>query len=274
MDNAHPAGSVFSPPYAEDDVAIADRLLRAQDGADLPAVKATARRLIEGIRAKASRFGGIDDFLQEYSLSTNEGLALMVLAEALLRVPGDDTADRLIEDKLGHGDFLHHEVRSHTPLVTASAWALGLAARVIAPGETPEGVVAGLARRLGLPTVRTAARQAMKLLGSHFVLGETIDAALDRANSGSGRLFRYSFDMLGEGARTAPAAARYRQSYAEAIDAIGRAAGNATLPDRPGISVKLSALHPRYEVAQKEEMLPVMAERLLSLALARPDRTI
>ena len=266
MDTTLSAASVFSPPYAEDDVAIAERLLRAQDGADLPAVKATARRLIEGIRAKASRFGGIDDFLQEYSLSTNEGLALMVLAEALLRVPGDDTADRLIEDKLGHGDFLHHEVRSHAPLVTASAWALGLAARVISPGETPEGVVAGLARRLGLPTVRTAARQAMRLLGSHFVLGETIEEALARANSGSGRLFRYSFDMLGEAARTAPAAARYRASYADAIDAIGRAAGNAALPERPGISVKLSALHPRYEEVSRERVLRELVPVVIALA--------
>ncbi len=266
MDTTPSAAPVFSPPYAEDDVAIAERLLRAQDGADLPVVKATARRLIEGIRAKASRFGGIDDFLQEYSLSTNEGLALMVLAEALLRVPGDETADRLIEDKIGHGDFLHHEVRSHAPLVTASAWALGLAARVISPGETPEGVVAGLARRLGLPTVRTAARQAMKLLGSHFVLGETIEEALARANSGSGRLFRYSFDMLGEGARTAPAAARYRDSYADAIEAIGRAAGNAALPDRPGISVKLSALHPRYEEVRRERVLRELVPVVIALA--------
>ncbi|CCE00517.1 bifunctional proline dehydrogenase/L-glutamate gamma-semialdehyde dehydrogenase PutA [Bradyrhizobium sp. STM 3809] len=266
MTHAQPAEPVFSPPYAEDDVAIADRLLRTQDGADLPAVKALARRLIEGLRAKASRFGGIDDFLQEYSLSTNEGLALMVLAEALLRVPGDDTADRLIEDKLGRSDFLHHEVKSHTPLVTASAWALGLAARVIAPGETPESVVAGLARRLGLPTVRTAARQAMKLLGSHFVLGETIGQALDRANSGSGRLFRYSFDMLGEGALTAADAERYRRSYAAAIDAIGRAAGNAALPERPGISVKLSALHPRYEEISRERVLRELVPVVVDLA--------
>ena len=158
MTSAPSAGPVFSPPFAEDDVAIAERLLRQEGASELAAVKATARRLIEGIRAKASRFGGIDDFLQEYALSTNEGLALMVLAEALLRVPGDETADRLIEDKLGRSDFLHHETRSHTPLVTASAWALGIAARVIAPNETPESVVANLARRLGLPTVRTAAR--------------------------------------------------------------------------------------------------------------------
>ncbi|CCE07476.1 Bifunctional putA protein: proline dehydrogenase (N-terminal); delta-1-pyrroline-5-carboxylate dehydrogenase (C-terminal) [Bradyrhizobium sp. STM 3843] len=266
MDIAPVAGPVFSPPYAEDDVAIADRLLRAQDSSDLPRVKATARRLIEGIRAKASRFGGIDDFLQEYALSTDEGLALMVLAEALLRVPGDATADRLIEDKLGHSDFLHHEVKSHTPLVAASAWALGLAARVIAPGETPESVVANLARRLGLPTVRTAARQAMRLLGSHFVLGETIEQALDRANSGSGRLFRYSFDMLGEGARTAADAERYRRSYAAAITAIGQAAGHAALPDRPGISVKLSALHPRYEEMSRERVLRELVPVVIELA--------
>jgi len=260
------AGPLFSPPFAEDDVAIAQRLLRQQAGADLTAVKTTARRLIEGIRAKASRFGGIDDFLQEYALSTNEGLALMVLAEALLRVPGDETADRLIEDKLGRSDFLHHETKSHTPLVTASAWALGIAARVIAPNETPESVVANLARRLGLPTVRTAARQAMRLLGGHFVLGETIDQALDRANSSQGRLFRYSFDMLGEGARTAADASRYLQSYAAAIEAIGRAAGNAALPERPGISVKLSALHPRYEEISRERVLRELVPDVIELA--------
>ena len=266
MTTAPIAGSVFSPPFAEDDVAVAERLLQQEGTANLASVKATARRLIEGIRAKASRFGGIDDFLQEYALSTNEGLALMVLAEALLRVPGDETADRLIEDKLGRSDFLHHETRSHTPLVTASAWALGIAARVIAPNETPESVVTSLARRLGLPTVRTAARQAMRLLGSHFVLGETIDQALDRANSSQGRLFRYSFDMLGEGARTSADAARYMQSYSAAIDAIGRAAGNAALPERPGISVKLSALHPRYEEIGRERVLRELVPDVIDLA--------
>lgn len=258
--------SAFSPPYADDDVMIAERLLRVQDGSDLAEVKATARRLIEGIRAKASRFGGIDDFLQEYALSTNEGLALMVLAEALLRVPGDAIADRLIEDKLGQSDFLHHEIKSHTPLVTATAWALGIAARVIAPNETPESVVSNLARRMGLPAVRTAARQAMRLLGSHFVLGETIGQALDRANSSSGRLFRYSFDMLGEGARTAADAARYLRSYFDAIKAIGQAAGNAALPERPGISVKLSALHPRYEEISRVRVLRELVPDVIDLA--------
>jgi RHH-type proline utilization regulon transcriptional repressor/proline dehydrogenase/delta 1-pyrroline-5-carboxylate dehydrogenase len=258
--------AVFDAPFAGDDVALAEKLLSRNDQVDRSAVRETARRLIEGIRAKGSRFGGIDDFLQEYAISTDEGLALMVLAEALLRVPGAETADRLIEDKLGQCDFLHHETRSDAPLVTASAWALGIAAKVIAPGETPEGVASNLARRLGLPAVRAAARQAMRILGSHFVLGETIEQALARAHSNAGSLYRYSFDMLGEGARTAADASRYLQSYASAIDAIGRAAGERGLPERPGISVKLSALHPRFEAVSRERVLRELVPDVVELA--------
>ena len=185
--------------------------------------------------------------LREFALSTKEGLALMVLAEALLRVPDARTADQFIEDKLGQGDFVHHETKSSAFLVNASAWALGMSARVIQPGETPQGTIGRLAKRLGVPAVRAATRQAMRLMGSHFVLGETIEAALERAQPHSARIPRYSFDMLGEGARTAADAERYFKSYASAIEAIGRAAGEQPLPDRPGISVKLSALHPRFE---------------------------
>ena len=125
----------------------------------------------------------------------------MVLAEALLRVPDAATADRLIEDKLSAGDWTHHEVKSTALLVSASAWALGISARIIQPGETPENILETLGKRLGLPAVRTATRQAMRLLGSHFVLGQTIEEALARA--AHAREFRYSYDMLGEGARTA-----------------------------------------------------------------------
>ena len=135
---------------------------------------------------------------------------------------------------------------------------------MIQPGETPESVLAGLAKRIGLPTVRAATRQAMRVLGGHFVLGQTIDEALERASSRSGRVFRYSFDMLGEGARTAEDARRYAASYAAAIEAIGKAAGNRPLPDRPGISVKLSALHPRYEAVSADrvmrELVPITAQ--------------
>ena len=121
--------------------------------------------------------------LREFALSTKEGLALMVLAEALLRVPDARTADQFIEDKLGQGDFIHHETKSSAFLVNASAWALGMSARVIQPGETPQGTIGRLAKRLGVPAVRAATRQAMRLMGSHFVLGETIEAALARAHA-------------------------------------------------------------------------------------------
>ena len=125
--------------------------------------------------------------LREFALSTKEGLALMVLAEALLRVPDARTADQFIEDKLGQGDFIHHETKSTRFLVNASAWALGMSARVIQPGETPEGTIGRLAKRLGVPAVRTATRQAMRLMGNHFVLGETIEEALKRGRPRSGQ---------------------------------------------------------------------------------------
>jgi RHH-type proline utilization regulon transcriptional repressor/proline dehydrogenase/delta 1-pyrroline-5-carboxylate dehydrogenase len=256
----------FKAPYAPPDEALARALLAA--AARPPEaearVDARARRLVEAIRARIGGLGGVEDFLHAYALSTKEGLALMVLAEALLRVPDAGTADRLIEDKLKAGDWAHHEGRSTALLVSASAWTLGLTARVIHPGETPEGIVAALAKRLGLPAVRAATRQAMRLLGSHFVLGQTIEEALSRA--GSHREFLYSFDMLGEAARTRADAERYFDSYANAIDAIGAAAGNEALPKRPGISVKLSALDPRYEPLSRERVLADLAPKLLELA--------
>ncbi len=225
----------FSAPYAEDDVAIARRLVPAASLAPEvdQRVDARATRLIEAIRAAGRGFGGVEEVLREYSLSTREGLALMVLAEALLRVPDAATADRLIEDKLGQGEFETRKAKSDSLLVSASAWALGVTARIIQPGETPEGVIGQLAKRIGLPAVRMATRQAMRVMGSHFVLGETIREALQRAGSGEARAYRYSFDMLGEGARTQADADRYLASYAGAIAEIGRAAGNQPLPDRP-----------------------------------------
>ena len=259
---------VFDAAYAPDDVAIARTLLGASVPGQLgmAAVESRARDLITAIRAHGGGFGGVEEMLREYALSTREGLALMVLAEALLRVPDGATADRLIEDKLGQGDFVHHEAKSSALLVNASAWALGLSARIIRPGETPDTIIGQLAKRLGLPTLRTATRQAMRVLGNHFVLGQTIDDALDRARSGPGGLYRYSFDMLGEGARTAADAERYFASYADAIEAIGGAAGNRSLPERPGISVKLSALHPRFEAVSRERVMRELVPLVLELA--------
>jgi RHH-type proline utilization regulon transcriptional repressor/proline dehydrogenase/delta 1-pyrroline-5-carboxylate dehydrogenase len=256
----------FAALYAPDDGVMAARLLA---GAGLSAeqnarVDRTATRLIDAIRKHDDRLGGVEDMLREFALSTKEGLALMVLAEALLRVPDARTADQFIEDKLGQGDFLHHETKSSAFLVNASAWALGMSARVIVPGDTPQGTIGRLTKRLGVPTVRAATRQAMRLMGSHFVLGETIEAALARAHSHTA--LRYSFDMLGEGARTATDAERYFNSYASAIEAIGRAAGVSPLPDRPGISVKLSALHPRFDALSRRRVMVELVPRLIDLA--------
>src|SRR5579862_1574511 len=219
MDSKSADLAPFTAPYAADDVAIAGKLLgAAQLSKDRETrVDQTATRLIEAIRTNDDPLGGVEDMLREFALSTKEGLALMVLAEALLRVPDARTADQFIEDKLGQGDFVHHETKSSAFLVNASAWALGMSARVIQPGETPQGTIGRLAKRLGLPAVRAATRQAMRLMGSHFVLGETIEAALNRAESDQAPAPRYSFDMLGEGARTAEDAVRYFNSYASAI---------------------------------------------------------
>ena len=228
-----------------------------------------AGALVAAIRTRSAgrgSIGGIEDFLHEYSLTTREGLALMVLAEALLRVPDAATADRLIEDKLSAGDFAGHEVRSPALLVSASAWALGISARLVGSHETPESILLELAGRLGRPAVRAATRQAMRLLGSHFVLGQTIEEALSRGAAHPE--FRYSFDMLGEGARTAADAERYFDAYAKAIAAIGAAAGAAGLPQRPGISVKLSALHPRYEAISRDRIMVELVPRVIALARA------
>lgn len=259
---------LFTAPYAPDDSEIAARLLPASH-LSLPQearIDRTATRLIEAIRKRDDRLGGVEDMLREFALSTKEGLALMVLAEALLRVPDARTADQFIEDKLGEGDFIHHETKSTAFLVNASAWALGLSARVIQPGETPDGTIGRLVKRLGAPAVRTATRQAMRLMGNHFVLGETIEQALERGRPRSGQKPRYSFDMLGEGARTAADAKRYFDAYASAIETIGKAAGNHPLPDRPGISVKLSALHPRFEAISRDRVMAELVPLLLDLA--------
>src|SRR5215213_5026103 len=256
----------FAADYAAPDEALAAKFLaevpQASDAHGR--VEARASRLIEAVREHPRGLGGIEDFLHLYSLSTKESLALMVLAEALLRIPDATTADRLIEDKLAAGDWLHHERKSNALLASASAWTLGVTARIIQPGETPDRIVDSLVKRLGAPAVRAAIRHAVRLLGSHFVLAQTIEDAIERTRSH--QEVRYSFDMLGEGARTSPDAERYFQSYAAAIDAIGRSAGKEPLPARPGISVKLSALHPRYEAISRGRVLRELAPRVLELA--------
>jgi RHH-type proline utilization regulon transcriptional repressor/proline dehydrogenase/delta 1-pyrroline-5-carboxylate dehydrogenase len=262
------AVDAFAAPYATADETLAAELLaQAPLSSEAKAhIDRLASRLIVAARSKSARIGGFDDLLREYSLSSEEGLALMVLAEALLRVPDDLTADRLIADKLSSAHWNRHAGGSDVLVVAASAWALGMTARVIEKGKTAEGVVAALARRIGMGTVRVAARKAMQIMGSHFVLGRTIEEGLARATSKEGRHYRYSFDMLGEGARTAEDAARYFDSYAHAIDRIGRSAGRQRLPNRPGISVKLSALSPRYEPQSRARVMAELVPCVTQLA--------
>ena len=262
------AGAIapFHADYAPADEGLAGELAKgaSRDAAVEERIDVRATRLIEAVRAHSGGLGGIDDLLHVYSLSTKESLALMALAEALLRIPDATTADRLIEDKLAAGDWLRHERKSTALLASASAWSLGLTARIVQPGETPDNIISSLVKRLGAPAVRAAIRQALRLLGSHFVLAQTIDEAIERARSHPESL--YSFDMLGEGARTSADAERYFESYTAAISAIGRSAGGRPLPARAGISVKLSALHPRYEAVSRDRVLKELVPKVLELA--------
>lgn len=280
MTEVEPDESGFRAAWGGDDDAIAARLL-AQAGLPPDAesrIDAEARRLIAAIRGPGrdkfgARFGmgGVEDLLHEFSLSTAEGVALMMLAEALLRIPDETTADRFIEDKIGQGDWAHHALRGGSAIAGASVWALALARRIVTAGEMPAGVLSGVVRRIGAPAVRIAARQAMRIMGSHFVIGETIGDALSRALTGEGRAWRYSFDMLGEGARTSADARRYFNAYAEAIQAVGRAS-EGTDDARCSLSVKLSALHPRFESASRARVLREGAGALIELAeLAREN---
>ena len=233
-------------------------------------IEETATRLVAEVRRHAREAGGLDAFIHEYDLSSREGVALMCLAEALLRVPDPETADRLIADKLFDADWERHLGRSGSLFVNASTWALMLTGRLMRPDEE-EGDLGGAARRLaargGKPLVRQAVRQAMRIIGRQFVMGRSIEEALERAEEGEKRGYRFSFDMLGEGARTAADAERYFRAYEQAVAAIGKAAQAGGLT-RPGISVKLSALHPRYQYSQRDRVMAELTPRLRALALA------
>ncbi|MEB3420605.1 bifunctional proline dehydrogenase/L-glutamate gamma-semialdehyde dehydrogenase PutA [Salipiger marinus] len=237
--------------------------------ADRAAITARGADLVRAIRTSAKP-GLMEVFLAEYGLSTDEGVALMCLAEALLRVPDADTIDALIEDKIAPSDWGRHMGRSSSPLVNASTWALMLTGKVLDPARRPgpAGHLRNAVKRLGEPVIRSAVSRAMKEMGAQFVLGETIEAAMTRGARREAQGYTYSYDMLGEAARTEADALRYHRAYEEAIAAIARAARSQDIRDNPGISVKLSALHPRYEEAQKDDVLRVLVPRLVTLCEA------
>lgn len=222
---------------------------------------------VTAIRTQAAP-GLMEVFLAEYGLSTDEGIALMCLAEALLRVPDADTMDALIEDKIVSSDWAKHLGHSTSPLVNASTWALLLTGKVLrdeAPG--PVGHLRSAVKRLGEPVIRSAVNRAMKEMGRQFVLGESIQAAMSRAQKMEAQGFTYSYDMLGEAALTDADAQRYHLSYSTAINAIAQACVSGDIRTNPGISVKLSALFPRYEIAQRDRVLVELVPRVLSLAM-------
>jgi RHH-type proline utilization regulon transcriptional repressor/proline dehydrogenase/delta 1-pyrroline-5-carboxylate dehydrogenase len=231
------------------------------------AAVAHASKLVTAIRAD-DRPALMDVFLAEYGLSTREGVALMCLAEALLRVPDADTMDALIEDKIAPSAWGAHLGKSSSSLVNASTWALMLTGKVLSDGEGMAGVLRGAVKRLGEPVIRTAVGRAMREMGAQFVLGETISEAVSRGRSSAAKGYTYSYDMLGEAAMTARDADAFLAAYNGAIKTLAAEAKSSDLRDNPGISIKLSALHPRYEFAQKARVMEELVPRVLGLAQA------
>ncbi len=232
-------------------------------------VGARALALVQAVRAQKGSGGALDAFLREYSLASREGVILMCLAEALLRIPDGETADRLIADKIPTGAWDEHLGDSDSLLVNASTWGLMLTGRVINLERSEVGEARSwyskLVSKLGEPVARAALKQAMRILGHQFVMGRDIESALDRAAGKEERDYRYSFDMLGEAALTRADAERYREKYSAAIAAVGKAVSTReSITARHSISIKLSALHPRYEFAQTPrvvaELYPVIED--------------
>ena len=235
-----------------------------QSGRDT--ISARAAGLVRDIRNSAKP-GLMEVFLAEYGLSTDEGVALMCLAEALLRVPDAGTMDALIEDKISPSDWGRHLGHSSSSLVNASTWALMLTGRVLDEGEPGvAGQLRAAVKRLGEPVIRTAVGRAMKEMGRQFVLGETIQSAMKRGSAMEERGYSYSYDMLGEAARTESDALRYQAAYATAIESIGLGCKGDDIRANPGISVKLSALHPRYEEGQRDRVMRELVPRVSKLA--------
>ncbi len=259
-DSLAPEGPLVARLIADAGLSADARAAITRDGADL------VRRIRASVRP-----GLMEVFLAEYGLSTEEGIALMCLAEALLRVPDAETMDALIEDKIAPSDWGRHLGRSASSLVNASTWALMLTGKVLEDREPGiAGHLRAAVKRLGEPVIRTAVSRAMKEMGRQFVLGETIELAMKRARELEGKGYTYSYDMLGEAARTEADARRYHLSYSRAITAIAAAAKGADIRSNPGISVKLSALHPRYEVAKRARVMAELVPRVKALAgLAR-----
>ncbi|GGC95154.1 trifunctional transcriptional regulator/proline dehydrogenase/L-glutamate gamma-semialdehyde dehydrogenase [Undibacterium terreum] len=232
-------------------------------------IRGLAHKLVSSVRQQRTRASGVDALMHEFSLSSEEGVALMCLAEALLRIPDHQTADRLIADKISKGDWSKHLGESPSLFVNAATWGLLVTGKLVTT-NSEQGLGSALTRLIakgGEPLIRKGVDLAMRMLGNQFVTGQTIEEALKNSQDNEKRGYRYSYDMLGEAALTAHDAAFYYRAYETAIHAIGKASNGRGIKDGPGISVKLSALHPRYSRAQRErtlnELLPLLKKLLL-----------
>jgi RHH-type proline utilization regulon transcriptional repressor/proline dehydrogenase/delta 1-pyrroline-5-carboxylate dehydrogenase len=268
-----PLRAAITAAYRREERAAVQWLLSqvTTDSASGDTTQALARKLVEAVRAKRTRASGVDALMHEFSLSSEEGVALMCLAEALLRIPDHQTADRLIADKISKGDWKKHLGESPSLFVNAATWGLLITGKLVST-NSEQGLGSALTKLIakgGEPLIRKGVDLAMRMLGNQFVTGQTIEEALGNSRDNEARGYRYSYDMLGEAALTAKDAKKYYRSYENAIHAIGRASNRRGIKDGPGISVKLSALHPRYVRAQRErvmnELLPLL-KRLLMLA--------
>jgi RHH-type proline utilization regulon transcriptional repressor/proline dehydrogenase/delta 1-pyrroline-5-carboxylate dehydrogenase len=258
--------------YRMDEAACLDSLIRdaTQPEDVLQRIAATAKLLVEGTRKSRKKQGGLDAFLHQYDLSSEEGIALMCLAEALLRIPDTATLNQLISDKISTADWQQHLNKSNSLFVNAATWSLLLTGKVFAPTLNNQKKLSTslkkLLSRAGGAFIRPFIMQGMKIIGKQFVMGRTIAEALKNAKKLEAAGYRYSYDMLGEAARTAEDAAIYFQSYQTAIEAIGKAAKGVGPIQGPGISIKLSALHPRYELAKRDRVMTELTPLLLTLA--------
>ncbi len=269
-----PRRQALMDAYRMDEAVCLEQLLKIASfsESELDRIHDRAYRLVEAIRHKDHVKSGLDAFLQQYQLSTDEGIALMCMAEALLRIPDDATRDKLIQDKIGEGQWEQHSGQSQSFFVNAATWGLMLTGKFSTWSNTDEArlnnTLKAFVRRKGLSVVRTIVAYAMRVLGQQFVMGQTIEEALQRAKSMEAIGYRFSYDMLGEAACTPDDAVRYYGAYHKAILAIGKSADGLGPIQGPGISIKLSALHPRYEFAQRKDCVKVVSERLLELAIA------
>ncbi|WP_455207654.1 proline dehydrogenase family protein, partial [Kaarinaea lacus] len=238
-----------------------------------------AAHLVQVVRKKNRSLGGLNAFLQEYDLSSQEGVVLLCLAEALLRIPDDDTADQLIRDKLSRARWEQHLGQSESWFVNASTWGLMLTGRVItldrATQSDPMSTVNGMMTRLSEPVIRAALKEAMRIMGHQFVMGRSIEEALLRSRSIENQVYRYSFDMLGEAALSQEDANQYFNVYLHAIEFIKSQQDlGKDIYGSPSISIKLSALHPRFEYAQRERVLKELTAKVKSLADAAQSANI